>query len=448
MRKSAEDGRPVCSKGLQCKEHGVEHFASFRHFQAPVDDTAGSTSRKPRDEKRLDGYRSVQLTPSAKKAAPDRSAIYLTKVRGIPSHFNGQAVAIDIKDILAVHVGTLRASAQFNYLIDVTWLIQQYPVESRDKPLLIVHGSHGNDRSELEKESRALNSIQLVQANLPLPFGKHHSKMMLLLYDEGMRVIIHTANLIPQDWDQKTQGVWMSPMFPKSTKSSQFQVDLLAYLSSYDRSALDVWRRHVSSHDMSEANVHLIASVPGRHLASNINQWGHMKLRRVLRQSIVVPSDWPVVAQFSSIGSLGHHPHQWLTGEFLTSLSSTIAPSSPEPENQLQLIFPSVQNVRHSLEGYMAGGSLPYCSKVADKQVYLKRLLHQWRADRMGRSCASPHIKTYTRLSSNGKEMAWFLLTRSATVMKPITVLSTLATHPSYPFKRSIQQHTIIMGHG
>lgn len=29
---------------------------------------------------------------------------------------------------------------------------------------------------------------------------------MLLLYDCGMRVVIHTANLISNDWHQKTQG--------------------------------------------------------------------------------------------------------------------------------------------------------------------------------------------------------------------------------------------------
>ncbi len=30
--------------------------------------------------------------------------------------------------------------------------------------------------------------------------------MMLLAYSKGMRVVIHTANLIEKDWDQKTQG--------------------------------------------------------------------------------------------------------------------------------------------------------------------------------------------------------------------------------------------------
>ena len=30
--------------------------------------------------------------------------------------------------------------------------------------------------------------------------------MMLLKYDKGMRVVIHTANLVEKDWYQKTQG--------------------------------------------------------------------------------------------------------------------------------------------------------------------------------------------------------------------------------------------------
>jgi len=30
--------------------------------------------------------------------------------------------------------------------------------------------------------------------------------MMLLLYDDGLRVVIHTANLVDGDWAKKTQG--------------------------------------------------------------------------------------------------------------------------------------------------------------------------------------------------------------------------------------------------
>ena len=64
------------------------------------------------------------------------------------------------------------------------------------------------------------------QAKLEIMFGTHHrfvilclvfqlymimslltcSKMMFLLYTNGMRVVIHTANLVAKDWDRKTQG--------------------------------------------------------------------------------------------------------------------------------------------------------------------------------------------------------------------------------------------------
>ena len=30
--------------------------------------------------------------------------------------------------------------------------------------------------------------------------------MMFLLYDTGLRVVVHTANLVQRDWHQKTQG--------------------------------------------------------------------------------------------------------------------------------------------------------------------------------------------------------------------------------------------------
>ena len=56
------------------------------------------------------------------------------------------------------------------------------------------------------------------------------SKMMLLQYSDGMRVVIHTANLIHKDWDQKTQAyvygtiiiivmqcfIWMVGMCPQA----------------------------------------------------------------------------------------------------------------------------------------------------------------------------------------------------------------------------------------
>jgi Tyrosyl-DNA phosphodiesterase len=55
-------------------------------------------------------------------------------------------------------------------------------------------------------------------------------------------------------------------------------------------------------------------------------------------------------------------------------------------------IFPSVDNVRNSLEGYIAGGSLPYSSSTASKQPYLNTFLQYERF-----LIADPRVDYYVR---------------------------------------------------
>lgn len=294
----------------------------------------------------------------------------------------------------------------------------------RSKPLLIVHGDQREKKRQLEREAEPFPNVKLFQAKLPIAFGTHHSKMMLLLYTEGMRVVITTANLIHQDWDEKTQGVWISPFFPKRSSTSgqneatkcQFQSDLVDYIRQYGSGPLNEWKQHILEHDMSGARVHLLASVPGRHSGSDKDKWGHLKLRKLLQQNSrcddVNIQSWPVIGQFSSIGSLGPDKSSWLCSEWLTSLSATHKSTATNRTPNLHLIFPTVENVRTSFEGYTAGGSLPYSWKTAAKQPYLKDFFCRWKSDRMGRSRASPHLKSYTRISPDEKKAAWFVMTR------------------------------------
>ena len=52
------------------------------------------------------------------------------------------------------------------------------------------------------------------------PFGTHHTKMMLLFYGEaGMRVVVHTANMLKEQWEHKTNGIWVSPLFPRRDRA-------------------------------------------------------------------------------------------------------------------------------------------------------------------------------------------------------------------------------------
>ncbi|XP_041488976.1 tyrosyl-DNA phosphodiesterase 1 isoform X1 [Microtus oregoni] len=347
---------------------------------------------------------------------------YLTRVSGIKAKYNSKA--LHIKDILSPLFGTLVSSAQFNYCFDVDWLIKQYPPEFRKKPILLVHGDKREAKADLEAQAKPYANISLCQAKLDIAFGTHHTKMMLLLYEEGLRVVIHTSNLIREDWHQKTQGIWLSPLYPRvdpakhtsGESSTHFKADLISYLRAYNLPPLQEWIDAIQEHDLSETNVYLVGSTPGRFQGSHKDNWGHFRLRKVLRaHAPSVPKDecWPIVGQFSSIGSLGPDESKWLCSEFKESLLALREDGGTPGKSAapLHLIYPSVENVRTSLEGYPAGGSLPYSIQTAEKQNWLHSYFHKWSAETSGRSNAMPHIKTYMRPSSDFSKLAWFLVT-------------------------------------
>ncbi|XP_045757350.2 tyrosyl-DNA phosphodiesterase 1 isoform X2 [Mirounga angustirostris] len=345
---------------------------------------------------------------------------YLTRVSGIKPKYNSGA--LHIKDILSPLFGTLVSSAQFNYCFDVAWLIKQYPPEFRKKPILLVHGDKREAKAHLHAQAKPYENISLCQAKLDIAFGTHHTKMMLLLYEEGLRLVIHTSNLIHADWHQKTQGIWLSPLYPRiihgthtsGESTTHFKADLISYLMAYNAPSLKEWIDIIHKHDLSETNVYLIGSTPGRFQGSQKDNWGHFRLRKLLKEHACPKGEsWPIVGQFSSIGSMGADDSKWLCSEFKESLV-TLGKESRTPGRSsvpLHLIYPSVENVRTSLEGYPAGGSLPYSIQTAEKQNWLHSYFHKWSADTSGRSNAMPHIKTYMRPSPDFSQIAWFLVT-------------------------------------
>ncbi|NXC40322.1 TYDP1 phosphodiesterase, partial [Penelope pileata] len=348
---------------------------------------------------------------------------FLTKVRGIEQSCNSGA--LHIKDILSPLFGTLVSSAQFNYCIDVPWLVRQYPQEYRKKPLLIVHGEKRESKAELLAQARPFENISFCQAKLDIAFGTHHTKMMLLLYEEGLRVVIHTSNLIADDWHQKTQGIWLSPLYPRlpqgksgsaGESETNFKSDLISYLTAYNSPALKEWIDLIQEHDLSETRVYLLGSTPGRYQGTDKEKWGHLRLRKLLKEhasSIPAKESWPVVGQFSSIGSMGADGSKWLCSEFLESLvaAGSGVTALLKCDVPIHLVYPTVNNVRQSLEGYPAGGSLPYSIQTAQKQLWLHSYFHKWSAEVSGRSHAMPHIKTYMRPSHDFQKIAWFLVT-------------------------------------
>ncbi|CAK1587887.1 unnamed protein product [Parnassius mnemosyne] len=335
--------------------------------------------------------------------------------------------SITFLEILDRSLGELKCSLQINFMVEIGWLLAQYYFAGYSgKKLTILYGDDCADMKTINKKKPNVDAHYVSMAT---PFGKHHTKMMILCYEDGsLRVVVSTANLYVDDWENRTQGLWFSPRCPPlpagamphdGESPTMFKRSLLRYLHHYQIPQLSYYVDWVKKCDFSHINVFLVASAPGSHFDT---EWGMTRAGSLLRQHCRVPphenSKWPLIAQASSLGSYGKEPKLWLTGDFLHNFTKIKdQPQMLSTPAELKLIYPSLENVKQSHDGLLGGGCLPYAADAHAKQPWLNDFLFQWRATSTHRNKAMPHIKTYTRISPNNKMAAFFLLT-SANVSK------------------------------
>lgn len=328
-----------------------------------------------------------------------------------------------------------------------------------------VHWLHGQDDLPNWIEANCPNKTETGEWTTLKPavpqWGTHHSKFFLLVFTEGCRVVVHTANLCFGDLSVMSNAAWWQD-FPRKTSAqrnahatSEFEEDLTRYLHRTGWRGRDEGSRgHVGpeafrAFDFERAGAKLVASVPGRHGGADardrreITAWGHPALRRALEKMPPFPcvfKNAPIVGQVSSVGSF---TEKWLLDEFGASLNAGRVEDGGETEKKdasslgegpIQLVWPTVSEVRASLLGYAAGGSIPGNTRNLAKPHVAARL-HAWRAlgevnttekktgaerdsrdsrgHPYGRERAVPHIKTFARyaLRSVGPpRLAWVFL--------------------------------------
>jgi len=327
----------------------------------------------------------------------------LSKVQDCPESHR-DSYSIFLADLLCPSLGTLAASLQINFMVELDFLTMCYEVHNvQDLPLVILYGGENPDLTSTSLPS----NIRAIRVKPKYPFGTHHTKMMVMSYKcGGVRVVVHTANLVGSDWQNRTQGLWVSPLCPKlkpgqvGESSTGFKSALLRYLKFYEVTAVHQFVSAIESADMSAITVSFVSSVPGSHKGSSYNLWGQRAVAKLLQSSVAASTkSWRTIAQASSIGSLGPTPDSWLESELSKSLGC----------RRLALVYPSYEDVLNSYDGRAGGGCLPYSKRTAEKQLWLGEMLHRWRAESSHRTRAPPHIKSYTR-EKDGK-LAFFILT-------------------------------------
>ena len=354
----------------------------------------------------------LSISDKLRKALP--MSVFLTKIRDSPpTHKDPRSVYM--ADLLHPKLGDLKKSLQINFMVEWDWLKMNYEVTKNDaKPLLIIHGEENIDLSR----ERLPENVRAVRVKPRYPFGTHHSKVMLLQYsDDSVRIVVSTANLVASDWENRTQGLWVSPKCPKMTgddsggdSETGFKASFLRYLNFYELSPLRPYIEAVKACDLSAINAFFVSSVPNSHRGSrDVDLWGHRAVAAILRKHAAAPEEkWPLVVQCSSIGSLGATEDVWFRGELAKSLAAQRGSSKIPP---VKLVYPSKSDVLGSHDGIAGGGCLPYARRTHEKQKWLEKYLHHWRALGTDRNKAMPHIKSYTRVSPDCTKASYLLLT-------------------------------------
>ncbi|XP_045107074.1 tyrosyl-DNA phosphodiesterase 1-like isoform X2 [Portunus trituberculatus] len=438
--------RPRCQYGAQCYRKNPTHLRDFWHPHTGGGGGSGggggggdggggasgdhgkgkkegSNKREgegEREERARKKHKGRAFTERLDGSSPYR--VFLNKCFSVAGT-HGDPLSLVFNDLLSPALGTLVETAQLTFLADLDFLMGTYKSVSSqvaNLPLLLLYGRMEGDLSDCP-------NVTAVEVKTSIMYGTHHTKAMLLLYQTGLRVVIHTANLIPNDWFEKTQGYWVSPLFPKLESGSGggggggegeaptgFKADLIHYLQVYKLQQLHHWVEVVKSHDFSQCRAVLVGSVPGYHKGGEMDRWGHRKVRAVLGRHLPPPTPQHhqghpyTVIQSSSIGSLGKDERAWLTSQLHRSLTG---PSTTTTTPKIFVVYPSLDDVKGSSEGWQGGSCLPYQSKVHDRQKWITRYLCVWRSEGRKRTRSIPHIKTYCRVSPDHKTAQYLLLT-------------------------------------
>ena len=342
-----------------------------------------------------------------------------------------------------------------------------------------IHGFWKNEdenRISLLEAAERYPNVDLIPAYIPDPFGTHHSKMLVLFHhDDTAQIIIHTANMISRDWGNMTQAVWQSPMLPllpstaETSPSNQvdleapaigsgerFKVDFIRYLKAYGN-RLKTLTSLLADYDFSTIRAAFLGSAPSRQkpaAAQPMKQtsFGWLGLQEILstvpiKENSKAASPPHIVIQISSIATLGAAP-TWLSCFQAALARSAIRPStskaqassfftkrkspSPQPSKQSQkptfnILFPTPEEIRTSLDGYGSGASIHIklqSQQQQKQQEYLHPLFCHWKppstpptsnTERRGealRGPAAPHIKTYFRFGdTDHKTIDWAMVT-------------------------------------
>lgn len=337
----------------------------------------------------------------------------------------------------------IRRMYQFNFLIDVDFLLKYVKALPRDLTITVINSvSNLNYTDKSKALGYKVHSVDM--SDRLLRYGSHHTKMMINFFADGTcQIVVHTMNITDADYKIQTQMCWISPRLhkkpigqPIKESDSKFGEDLLTYLQHYDKPEIDGLIANLKQYDFSDINVQFIGSVPGSYkIPTDITTkydpkfngvFGYGKLYTYLKMFHLDTSTGKLVGQCSTIAGPCTSKDN-IFNAVLTRVAEGRRPLlEPNEKEGLEpvIVYPTVGEVLTARASYISGVALHFNSERKNKYwgyknqyEHIKQYFYRWRScqnskmSKAGRSNLSPHVKTYCVTRNNFKTMEWFLMT-------------------------------------
>lgn len=135
---------------------------------------------------------------------------------------------LTLQDIFEKHPlqhGSALQCCLVNFMIDLPFMCQECPSLLTVEKLTVLYGDSGESLHEVVKERRKKGLVtDLHSPPLPLQWGTHHSKLILLIYPDCLRLCVRTFNDIFPDVHQKCNAMYVQD-FPLGSTEGDFGLD-------------------------------------------------------------------------------------------------------------------------------------------------------------------------------------------------------------------------------
>jgi tyrosyl-DNA phosphodiesterase-1 len=215
-----------------------------------------------------------------------------------------------------VQVGGLQKCLLSSYVVDEEWLLPRF--DNITNVILVTHDGERGMKTRISKDGN-LTMVWPAFPKFP-SYGVMHSKIMLLWYDQHLRIVISTGNLVPYDYDKVQNMVFIQDLLRVKVSTTEdskmkdpviedpkmkglmmgdkFKTDLMGMLQSMGVGSDLVSDEELLQFDFERVKAKLVFSIPGMANCDRASGLG-MLARQVPR------TDVGLECQGSSLGVMG-----------------------------------------------------------------------------------------------------------------------------------------------